>query len=271
MGETVSANRTHTGGLKTLKTVAALWFIVAVLGQLVFAAYVIANYGGDAVRGDVRAWNETLIHGIVLGDPIGNAAVATHLLLAAIITICGPLQLVPQVRASAPVFHRWNGRVYLFTAFAASLGGLYMIWTRGTLGGLVNQVAISGNALLIMLCATMALRHALRREFDTHRRWATRLFLVVSGVWFFRVGLMAWIAVNGGPVGVGEELDGPFAISWAYGQYLLPLAVYEIYLRAIDSGAAPGRLAAAGLISALTLLMGVGIVMATLFMWLPRV
>ncbi len=243
---------------------------MVVLGQVIFAAYVIANYGGDVLRGDVRAWNETLIHGILSGDPVGNAAVAVHLALAVIITLCGPLQLVPHLRARAPGFHRWNGRVYLFIAFTASLGGLYMIWSRGTLGGLVNQLAISGNAVLIMFCATLALRHALRREFEAHRRWATRLFLAVSGVWFFRVGLMAWIAANGGPVGVGDELDGPFAVTWAYGQYLLPVAVYELYLRALDGRAALARLAAAGLIAALTLLMAVGTVMATLFMWLPR-
>ena len=36
---------------------------------------------------------------------------------------------------------------------------------------------------------------------DVHRRWAIRLFLAVSGVWFFRVGLMFWIGANQGAVG----------------------------------------------------------------------
>ncbi len=38
----------------------------------------------------------------------------------------------------------------------------------------------------------MALRYALARNIDAHKRWAVRTFIVVSGVWFFRVGLMLW-------------------------------------------------------------------------------
>ncbi len=43
-----------------------------------------------------------------------------------------------------------------------------------------------------MICAAMALHYALARNIDAHKRWALRTFIVVSGVWFFRVGLMLW-------------------------------------------------------------------------------
>lgn len=253
-----------------LRFSAALWFVTAVAGQLIFAVYIGVHYGGTAFQGDFAAWTETMIHGIVTGDPIGNLAVFVHILLAFVITVCGPIQLLPQVRGRWPRFHRWNGRVYLTTAFIISLGGLYMVWTRGGFGPLSNSIAISINALLIMGCAAMALRFALRREFDRHRRWATRLFLVVSGVWFFRIGLMLWIAINGGPVGVGEDLDGPFSIALTFAQYVAPLAIYELYLRARAGADAGGRFAMAATLIVLTAGMGVGIVMAALFMWLPR-
>ena len=254
-----------------LKGSAALWFTVAATGQFIFAAYIALNYGRKALGGNFEAWSDTLIHGIIAGDPVGNIAVGLHLLLALIITLGGPLQLIPAVRKRWPRFHRWNGRAYIVTAFVISLGGLYMVWTRGVLGPMLNAVSISVNALLIMGCAAMALRFALRREFDRHRRWATRLFLVVNGVWFFRVGLMFWVLANGGkPVGLGEELDGPVALILGFAVYLLPLGIYELYLRTQDRAGALGRIGMAAMLVVLTLATAVGIFGATLGMWLPR-
>lgn len=254
-----------------LKGSAALWFTVAATGQFIFAAYIALNYGRKALGGNFEGWGETLIHGIIAGDPIGNIAVGLHLLLALIITVGGPLQLIPTVRKRWPKFHRWNGRIYIVTAFIISLGGLYMVWTRGVPGPTVNAVAISINALLIMGYAAMALRFALGREFERHRRWATRLFLVVGGVWFFRVGLMFWVLANGGkPVGIGTELDGPFAIFLAFAQYVAPLAVYELYLRTRDRAGVAGHVCMAAVLIVLALATAVGVFGATLGMWLPR-
>ena len=71
----------------------------------------------------------------------------------------------------------------------------------------------------------LAWRHARARNVAMHRRWALRTFVLVSGVWFFRVGMMLWIFLNGGPVGIGEKFDGPFIMFWSFANYLLPLAV----------------------------------------------
>lgn len=259
-----------SGLLKLLRGTAAAWFIAVAAGQAVFALYIAIHYGGSALRGDFEAWSRSMIHGILEGDPAGNAAVFLHIVLAFVITVCGPLQLLPQIRARWPKFHRWNGRAYMVTAFVISLGGLYMVWTRGVLGPMANAVAISLNGVLIMAFAALALRSAMARRIDSHRRWATRLFLAVSGVWFFRVGMMLWILINGGPVGVGEELDGPFAITWAFGQYLVPLALYELYLRVQTRDGAAARLFVAGLLALATLGIVAGVGMATLFMWLPK-
>jgi hypothetical protein len=81
----------------------------------------------------------------------------------------------------------------------------------------------------MMTFAFFAIRDAMGRRFEAHRRWAMRLFLASSGVWFFRVGLMLWLLINRGPVGIGKNFDGPFVTTWFFGQYLVPLAVLEIY------------------------------------------
>jgi hypothetical protein len=268
--ETRSAN-SHHFAQRLLGFMANAWFVVAILGQLLFVTYVIGFYGRAAALGRPELWNKVLPHGYVPGDTFGNIVVAMHLAFAAYITIGGALQVISGVRRWIPRLHRWNGRAYLVSAFVMSAGGLIMVWTRGTVGGLSQAVAISINALLIMLCAVMTVRHALARQFDVHRRWALRLFLVVSGVWFFRIGLMFWIAVNQGPVGFDPHtFRGPALVALAFGQYLLPLAVLELYFLAQRRGSAAVQGVMAASLGMLTLVTAAGIAAAFMFMWLPR-
>lgn len=255
----------------TLTAAAALWFVAAVIGQTAFAIYILIFFGGTGAAGDFEAWNRRLMNGIIEGDPIGNASVVAHLLLAFVITVGGPLQLIPRIRTKAPAFHRWNGRIYIATAITISLGGLYMVWARGVFGGFVNQVAISLNAVLIIVFAAIAVRYAIARDITTHRRWALRLFIAVSGVWFYRVGIMAWILGNGAPVGITANLDGPFDRFIAFGNFLLPLAVLELYLRVRERSGPTAMMATALLIAVLTGIMALGIFGAISGMWLPRI
>lgn len=254
-----------------LQLSAQFWFVVAVAGQWIFAYYVAALYGGAAVTGDLEKWNTAMPHGYSAGDTMGNVAIALHLLLAVVITVGGPLQIIPQVRERARVFHRWNGRVYMFTAFVISATGLFMVWTRGTVGGLIGHISISINALLIMLFAVFAWRSAIARKFEVHRRWALRLFLVVNGVWFFRIGLMLWLFIHKKPVGFDPEtFTGPFLTFLNFGQYLLPLAILEIYFAAKNSSTPAGKIAASAGLLAITLAMSLGIFATTMGLWLPR-
>jgi hypothetical protein len=254
-----------------LPTAARLWYLTAVAGQLVFAFAVASFYTSAVVRGNLPACNRFMPHGYVAGDTVGNVAVAVHLFAAVLIILSGAIQLVPQVRHRAPSLHRWNGRLYMLAAFAVSLAGLHMLWVRGSLNDLVQRLGISLNAVLIMVCAAMALRSAIGRDFKTHRRWALRLFLVVSGVWFVRVGLFLSFLLFKGPVGFDPRtLQGPFITFLAYGSYLIPLAVLELYLRAERSGAT-GRLAMAAALLVLTVAMGAGIFGATMGSWVPKI
>ena len=253
-----------------LRASAAFWFGAAVLGQLLFAFYVAVFYGRAAAQGRLEDWNKVLQTGYVRGDTAGNLVLGAHLLFAVLITLGGALQLLPWLRRHWPRVHRVNGRIYLGSAVVASGSGLVMIWMRDTGGDLAQRLAISINALLILAFAGMALRHAAARRFDAHRRWALRLFLAVSGVWFFRVGLMAWIVANRGPAGFDPKtFTGPFITFLSFAQYLLPLGVLQLYLFAQQRGAR-AQLAMAAALLALTLAMSGGIAAAAAVMWLPH-
>ena len=253
-----------------LKVSERFWFGVTLVGQLAFGFAVTSFYGLTALRGDYHGWNFT--HGYVPGVTKGNFAVATHLISAAIIMLAGAVQLIPQVRNRFPAFHRWNGRIYMLTAGALSLAGLYMHWIRGSVGDLPQHIGGTVNAVLIWICGGMALRYALARDFKTHRRWALRLFLVVSASWFIRIMLFLWFMIFRAPVGLDPTtFTGPLPTTLSYAQYLIPLAVLEIYLRAQDRPGTLRRMAAASMLFVVTLLMAAGLFATTMATWVPQV
>jgi uncharacterized membrane protein len=255
-----------------LKRAAQFWFVVTVIGQLVFAFTVASFYGMTALRGDLHAWSKVLAHGYIPGDGVGNVALAAHLVSAVVIILAGALQLVPQIRHRFPVFHRWNGRVYIVTAFSVSLAGLYLMWVRGTVGDLSQHLGTSLMAILIILCAVMALRYAIARDFKTHRRWALRLYLVVGASLFIRVGIFLAIFLNHGPFGFdAATFSGPFLTFISFAQYLVPLGVLELYLRTQDRPTPLRRIAMATSLFILTLVMGAGLFAVTLGAFVPNI
>jgi uncharacterized membrane protein len=260
----------NSAAQRLLHLSAQAWCALALVGQGLMAVYVIGFYGRAALEGDFERWNQVLFNGHVPGDGFGNAALALHLALAVLIVIGGALQLLPVLRRRAPALHRWTGRAYLLAAVVLAVGGLFLVWTRPSLSGTASDLGVSFNALLILLFAAFALRAAMARRIDSHRRWALRLFIAVSGVWFFRVGLMFWLIVNQGPVGFDPEtFRGPFLVCLGFAQTLLPLAVLELYLRAQRSHS----LALSGSAVAV-LLAGIGITAvgqfgAAVMLWLP--
>jgi len=271
MSTAVMTNRLELSSVAdtALKAAARFWFAVTVVGQVVFAFTVASFYGLTALRGDYHKWNFT--NGYIPGFSMGNTAVVMHVASAVIIMLAGAVQLVPQIRNRFPVFHRWNGRIYMLTAVTLSVAGLYMTWFRGSVGDLSVHLASTLGAVLIWLCGGMALRYALARDFKTHRRWALRFFLVVSGSWFFRIGFFLSFLIFKGPFGFDPTtFRGPFLTFMSFAQYLVPLAVLEIYLRAQDRPGALRRMATAGMLFVLTLVMGAGLFAVATAQWVPQ-
>lgn len=246
------------------------WFAATALGQLLFVAFILLFYYTSVLSGDYAAWNaKPLITGYVEGDTAGNRQFAWHVLAAAVITTCGLLQLVPQIRQNWPALHRWSGRLFLAMALILSIGGLWLVWVRGSYMTIPGAIAISMDGLLILWFATMAWMTARRRDFAAHRRWALRTFIVASGVWFMRLGYIVWGVLTGG-AGIERGLSGPFDLFWAFATHLLPLAVLELYLRA-ERGTPPVQRAMAGGLWLTALLILGGSIGAWLFMWWPHI
>jgi uncharacterized membrane protein len=239
-----------------LRGTAGLWFFVTVLGLWVFLYRVVSQYGVATLSGRFEDWerNNQLYSGYVAGDAIGNLAFAAHVMLAAVVTVGGALQLIPQIRERAITLHRWNGRVFMLAGVVAALTGLYMNWVRHANSGPVNSYGVSLNGVLILLCVAMAWRAVRAGDIDRHRRWALRAFMVMNGVFLKRLGSFGWgMLTSGANMPVMDYM-------FEFGSYLIPLAVLELYLRARASRTRYAQLATAGVLLVVTAYMCVGTV-----------
>ena len=252
-----------------LKRSGLLWFAVAAVGQAAFIGFILAYYGVRTATGNFAGWNDkALIDGYKAGDDLGNIVFAAHVLLASVVTLGGLMQLIPPIRSRLPRLHRWTGRLFLVLSIGMALSGAWLALVRGTYLSVVSNVAILINAVLILLFAALAWRAALARRFDQHRLWAMRTFMVVSGVWFLRVGLMGWVVLNRGPAGLTDDMSGPVDTVFLFGSYLIPLAVLELYFAAQRGGAILKILAAAVVVAA-AVYTAAGVLGTTAFMWGP--
>lgn len=255
---------------KALRGASLLWFTVAAIGQIAFIGFILAFYGVRTATGNFASWNDKpLIDGYIQGDRLGNSVFAAHVLLASVVTLCGLMQLVPALRRKWPRLHRWSGRTFMVIALFMALSGVWLAVVRGTYLSVISAAAILINAVLILVFVGLAWRHAVKRRFEQHRRWAMRTFMVVSGVWFLRIGLMGWVLINRGPVGMNKTMSGPVDIVMTFGSYLIPLAILELYEAAKRSESGALKALTAAVLALAAAYTAAGVFGTIAFMWGP--
>ena len=257
---------------RALQSSGIVWFLVAAIGQAAFIGFILAFYGTRTAAGNFAAWNDKpLIDGYIAGDNAGNFVFAAHVLLASVVTLAGLMQLLPPLRRRFPSWHRWTGRTFLVIAVFMALSGFWLTLVRGTSLSAVSSVAIVIDGLLILVFAGLAWRHAVKRRFERHRIWAMRTFMVVSGVWFLRVGIMGWVLINRGPVVMTDTMSGPADVVLGFGSYLIPLAILELYFAAGRSPRPAVRIVVAGVVLAAAAYTALGVAGAIALMWGPYI
>jgi hypothetical protein len=263
---------TYVFAERNLQWAVRTWFAVFFLGQLIFAAYIFLRYGGSIILGHLERWNKLAPNLYIRGSPMRSALFGFHSVVAGLVTLLGPLQVIPVVRQFAPRFHRVSGRVYIFLGCGMALDGIVLVWRHGAIGGRLDHGIVSINALIILACALSTIRTARKRDIPAHNRWAVHLLLAMSGVWLFRVFLMLWLTVCRGPVGFDpESFTGPFLTTLGLAVYILPQVVVWGYFKARKTQSAIMKLQFSLLLILLSIGMGIGIFAATMRMWLPRI
>lgn len=253
--------------VRALSLAAKAWYTPVLLGQWIFVAYIFYAYGAPIFAGDISAWNDHLSEAYVPDRTLGNLSVAIHLSLAVIIHFFGPLQLVPSVRSRFPAFHRWSGRVFVLSVILVVAAGAYMLVVR-EIGAWTLRAGFMVQGLLILWFAWQAVSYARRRKFAVHMRWATRLFLAASAVWFFRVIIMIWFVLTGG-IGIDTSDGTGWFLDAMSGLQFLPLMLYEVYWRIKDGSSDRAHLLFAVFLWVAAVATTVGVGLATLGMWFP--
>ena len=248
------------------------WVAIALVGQWMFAIYVASVYALPTLVG-----NSELTLSI---SPATATKKATgvdvgiffaHIVPAALMAMSGLLQLFPSLRKRFPKFHRVNGRLFFILGLSGAITGLYLSWVVGLRFSNIGALGITLNGLLIPVAIYFAWRSAINKQFSMHQRFAVHSFLLVNGVWTFRLYLMGWYVVNQGPNGNTSTIDGPADIAMSFACYLLPMVIAELifWAKRNSSDLAKRIVSGVTLLGATITLIGVGA--AGLMMWYPRV
>jgi len=265
----------HTSGHwanKALKCTVYSWFVLAMIGQLLFALYIAVRYGGPVVSGNYSAVNQGIsVGGYREGAIFHNWVYFVHILPAMVLSISGILQFVPQIRQKFPLVHRWNGRLFLTLGLSGAITGLYLTWIAGHRLSDIGSIGITLNGLLIPVAIALTWRAALARDFSAHKRWAVHSFLLVNGVWSFRLYLFGWLVVNQGPVGNSANLDGPIDLFFSFACYLLPMFVAELVFWAQRQRSVRSQWGVVALVGLGFLITLIGIAAVSFIMWLPTI
>ncbi len=260
-----------TAARRLLQGSSMAWFAMALCGQWLFACYIALLYLWPVFTGDYLSANRARpITGFVAGDVSGNLVLFAHLLPAALLSVGGLLQLLPQLRQRWPQLHRWNGRLFLTLGLCGAITGLYLTWVRGSRLSDLGAIGITLNGLLIPLAVGLAWFYARRRNFALHQRFALHSFFLINGVWTFRLFLMGWYLLNQGPNGNNATLDGPADLVLSFACYLLPMVVAELWWHCRRSQQPWLLWSGAILMAGGFLLTAIGVVAAAMMMWGPR-
>ncbi|GGF58046.1 DUF2306 domain-containing protein [Alteromonas lipolytica] len=277
MTDTVSASAfPQTASKEKIKSGLSLavkgWLIAALIGQWIFALYIFKQFALPLINGSIDESMYTyMIRGYINGDTFNNALLLLHVVPVILINLAAFIQFLPGVRQRLPKLHRLNGRVYFTVGLMGAFGGLYMTWITGSRLSVTGALGVTLNGVLIIVAVYYAWKYARARQFAQHRRFAVHAFILINGVWTFRLYLMSWFMINQGPMGNNATLNGPADIILSFASYLLPMAVAELVMRAEKSRHSRTVITASLTVVAMFLLTVAGTFAATIMMWGPRI
>jgi hypothetical protein len=249
------------------RTLAAVTWVSCSL----FGLYILIFYAGALISGTASRWNGVLPGLYTASSKASTVGIGLHFAAGGVILALGFMQLLNVIRLRAPAVHRWVGRIYVTAAALAGVGGLTFIAVTGTIGGVAMNVGFGLYGALMVLCAIQTYRYARRRELDTHRKWAIRLFALAIGSWLYRMEYGFWFLVTH-KLGHTHDFHGPFDVVMAFFFYLPNLLVAEAYLRGRSAQAnAAVKLTGAAVMAVAVCLLIVATYFFAVRYWLPAI
>ena len=205
---TMTTNRSKAlrGGLAFVAGL--LIYKVTVAVMLGYVNYLPPNFDSDFLRG-----REGYFFGAY------QWAFYAHIASGPVSLFLGVLLMSDWFRMCYPKWHRWLGRVQAANVLLlVAPTGLWMAWYAQT--GPVAGVSFAILSVLTGTTVALGWRAAVQRQFQAHRRWMSRCFVLLCSAVVLRL-VVGFATV----VGVNSMWFDP-VVSWA--SWLVPLATLEM-------------------------------------------
>lgn len=173
--------------------------------------------------------------------------IAWHMIFGASMNFLAPFQVHLGISGKSRKWHKYIGITTLSIAtFGAIVGSLYFSMYKdvnwGTQGHAEFHVYQGGGmyGVVMLYVIYKCIQSLVQKQYTSHKEWAIRLFILAIGSWLNRV-TTGWIVVfflTAGAVGIERPVNPEiFAYINPWSFYIVPLAVYEVYVRLKRNGA----------------------------------
>lgn len=160
-----------------------------------------------------------------------NGAISIHMVFGALITLLAPIQVVLGWKRSWLKVHRIFGYVFVISSIGTSIAGLLYIFSHGSIGGMVMNVAFAIYGILMLLFSLLTIHFARQHDLVKHEEYAMRLFVLAVGSWFYRACYGAWFYTFKVHVLTTPDFRGPFDYFMDFAFFVIPLLLIEVYIR----------------------------------------
>jgi uncharacterized membrane protein len=101
-----------------------------------------------------------------------------HIIPGALFVILGPVQFSTHLRNRYRQFHRWSGRVFIFSAYLIGITAFCIPFILGPIGGINEAAATIFFAIFFLIAVTRAWMYILSRNIRLHKEWMIRTFVI---------------------------------------------------------------------------------------------
>ncbi len=177
------------------------------------------------------------------GNRFAFYMMAWHMVFGAMMNFIAPYQVYLGLQHKRLSWHKYIGMSTIAIAFfGAFVGTLYfsLYYDANMVGdGLKPFIYQPGTIYGVVMFYVIykVIQSLVQRDFKVHKEWAIRLFILAIGSWLNRVMAGWWGAtamVGGEDILPSQQVIG-IINSWGF--YIIPLAIYEVYLRLGRAGA----------------------------------
>ena len=149
-----------------------------------------------------------------------------HITGGIIAILTGPWQFISANRANYTQIHRLTGKIYLTSILISGLCGLYLSVFHAILAqkALTFGLGLFFLAVAWLLTSSMAFWSIKKRNFEQHREWMIRSYVVTCGFTFFRV----FFGILGMAIHI-DRLESLNISAWAC--WSIPLLITEFFLQ----------------------------------------